>query len=138
MSLQIYKRSNPDDLKQELDTEKYLNLFKCIETCCNDKKLEKRADRYLEIYDWDFKQGFNRLCIKDLRHRDQEVDLPDVSKFGEEEYLIIVSYLKKEWNRRASIYEKQDENSNWQGDSLNKLIEDLLFEANKTFYMEVE
>ena len=92
MSLQIYKRSNPDDLKQELTKENYLNLHKCIETSCNDKRLEKQADRYLEIYDWDLKKGINRLYIDKLRHRDQEVDLPDASKFGEEEYLIIISY----------------------------------------------
>ena len=137
MSLEIYKRSNPDDLKRELCADGYHDLFRSIETCLNDKKLEKRAEDFYQIYDWDLKRGIP-FRIKDLRHRDQELELPDASKFGEEEYLIIISYLKKEWNRRASIHEKEDESLFWQGDHLNKLIRDLLFEVNKTFYMEVE
>ena len=67
--------------------------------CLNDKKLEKRAEDFYQIYDWDLKRGLNPFRIKDLRHRDQELELPDASKFGEEEYLIIISYLKKEWNK---------------------------------------
>jgi len=138
MSLQIYKRSNPDDLKQELNNKNYRNKKACIETCLNDKKLEKQAERYYKIYDWDLKQGSNRLYIDKLRHKDEEVHLPDTSKFGEEEYLIIVSYLKKEWNRRASLIDEGNPNHRWGGDELNHLIRNLLFEANKTFYMEVE
>ena len=139
MSLQIYKKSNPDDLKQELTKENYLNLHKCIETSCNDKKLEKQADRYLEIYDWDLKQGINRLYIDKLRHRDQEVDLPDASKFGEEEYLIIISYLKNEWDRQASLLEEGETNLKWNGENkLNHLIRRVLSEVNTNFYMEVE
>ena len=38
-------------------------------------------DRYLEIYDWDMRQGVKRIRISDLRHRDQEVDLPDAFSF---------------------------------------------------------
>ena len=45
MSLQIYKRPNPDDLKRELCADRYHDLFRSIETCLNDKKLEKRADQ---------------------------------------------------------------------------------------------
>ena len=139
MSLQIYKRSNPDDLKQELTKENYLNLHKCIETSCNDKRLEKQADRYLEIYDWDLKKGINRLYIDKLRHRDQEVDLPDASKFGEEEYLIIISYLKNEWDRQASLLEEGETNAKWSGENkLNGLIRRVLSEVNTNFYMEVE
>ena len=139
MSLQIYKRSNPDDLKQELTKENYLNLHKCIETSCNDKRLEKQADRYLEIYDWDLKKGINRLYIDKLRHRDQEVDLPDASKFGEEEYLIIISYLKNEWDRCASLFEEGETNLQWNGEKkLNHLIRRVLSEVNTNFYMEVE
>ena len=93
----------------------------------------------MEIYDWDLKQGINRLYIDKLRHRDQEVDLPDASKFGEEEYLIIISYLKNEWDRQASLLEEGETNAKWSGENkLNGLIRRVLSEVNTNFYMEVE
>ena len=93
----------------------------------------------MEIYDWDLKKGINRLYIDKLRHRDQEVDLPDASKFGEEEYLIIISYLKNEWDRCASLFEEGETNLQWNGEKkLNHLIRRVLSEVNTNFYMEVE
>ena len=84
-------------------------------------------------------QIYKRSNPDDLRHRDQELELPDASKFGEKEYLIILSYLKNEFNKLAEIVEKGEENLIYGGDkSTNKLIEDLLFKTNRSFYMEVE
>jgi len=141
MSLKIKQRSNPDDLLKKLRRKYYNNKKDCIDRCINEG-YESNLDDYLKEFDWDLHQSFREpttFYISDLREKDKEIDLPDVSKFGEKEYLIILSYLKNEFNKLAEIVEKGEENMIYGGDkSTNRLVEDLLFKTNRTFYMEVE